>query len=230
MIVDDIQEDREGDSEDEVEGDDLMDNMEADYEANPLLDNYEAVGIDEDEQNELSMNQRMQVDERLDKEERLQKLGRRPGALMEDEYDEDDEMLHNQMRQERLRMMREGGVDQGMNDSQEAENLLDYEDVRGPLFVWLKKQEVIRYVKRQFEQFIRHFKNEDGNYLYEQKIHEMCQNNKQSLEIVFNHLSTKYPTLAIWLAEEPKLMLDIINQVAIDVVVEVYPDYHKIHD
>ena len=98
MIVDDIQEDREGDSEDEVEGDDLMDNMEADYEANPLLDNYEAVGIDEDEQNELSMNQRMQVDERLDKEERLQKLGRRPGALMEDEYDEDDEMLHNQMR------------------------------------------------------------------------------------------------------------------------------------
>ena len=37
----------------------------------------------------------MQVDERLDKEERLQKLGRRPGALMEDEYDEDEEMLHN---------------------------------------------------------------------------------------------------------------------------------------
>jgi hypothetical protein len=59
----------------------------------------------------------MQVDERLDKEERLQKLGRRPGALMEDEYDEDEEMLHNQMRQERLRMMREGGVDQGMQDS-----------------------------------------------------------------------------------------------------------------
>jgi len=59
----------------------------------------------------------MQVDERLDKEERLQKLGRRPGALMEEEYDEDEEMLHNQMRQERLRMMREGGVDQGMQDS-----------------------------------------------------------------------------------------------------------------
>ena len=62
---------------------------------------------------------------------------------MEDEYDEDEEMLHNQMRQERLRMMREGGVDQGMQDSQEADNVLDFEDVRGPLFVWLKKQEVI---------------------------------------------------------------------------------------
>jgi DNA replication licensing factor MCM2 len=56
VIVDDIQEEVDGDSEDEVEGDDLMDNMEQDYEANPVLDNYEAIGIDEDDQIELSMN------------------------------------------------------------------------------------------------------------------------------------------------------------------------------
>lgn len=139
VIVDDIQDDRDGDSEDEVEGDDLMDNMEADYEANPVLDNYENVGIDEDDQHELSMNQRMEVDQRLDQQDRLQKLGRRPGALIDEEYDEDDEMLHNQMRQERLRMMREGGPDQGMQDSQDNDAVLDLEDVRGPLFVWLKK-------------------------------------------------------------------------------------------
>jgi hypothetical protein len=37
-------------------------------------------------------------------------------------------------------MMREGGIDQGgLNDSQDNENVLDFEDVRGPLFVWLKK-------------------------------------------------------------------------------------------
>lgn len=206
-----------------------MDDMERDYEARPELDRYEMDGIDEDDQQELSMNERMNVDRRLDQEERMRQLGRRPGALIEEEFDEEDEVLHNQIRQERLRIMREGVVDQGAHDSQDEQNVLDFEDVRGPLFVWLKKQDVIRYVKRQFEQFIRHFKNEEGKYLYEMKIHEMCQNNKQSLEIIFNHLSTKYPTLAIWLAEEPKLMLDIINQVALDVVVEVYPDYHKIH-
>ena len=71
VIVDDIQEEGAGDSEDEVEGDDLMDDMERDYEANPILDNYEGVGLDEEDQNELSMNQRLQVDERLDQEERL---------------------------------------------------------------------------------------------------------------------------------------------------------------
>lgn len=55
----------------------------------------------------------------------------------------------------------------------------------------------------------------------------MCQNNKQSLEIVFNHLSTKQPTIAIWLAEEPALMLPILNEVAMELVSEVYPDYNR---
>jgi DNA replication licensing factor MCM2 len=33
------------------------------------------------------------------------------------------------------------------------------------------------------------------------------------------------PTLAIWLAEEPALMLPILDNVAKDLVSEVYPDY-----
>jgi DNA replication licensing factor MCM2 len=95
VIVDDIQEDGAGDSDEEVEGDDLMDDMERDYEARPELDNYEMDGLDEDDQNELSMNQRMNVDKRLEQEDRLRQLGRRPGALMDEEFDEDDEVLHN---------------------------------------------------------------------------------------------------------------------------------------
>ena len=54
-------------SEDEVEGDDLEDNMENDYEARPELDNYEAQGMDDIiQQNELSMEGRIEVDRRLD--------------------------------------------------------------------------------------------------------------------------------------------------------------------
>jgi DNA replication licensing factor MCM2 len=58
----------------------------------------------------------------------------------------------------------------------------------------------------------------------------MCQENLQSLEITFNHLSIKQPTLAIWLAEEPGLMLPILNQVAMELCLEVYPDYSKTFD
>ena len=57
----------------------------------------------------------------------------------------------------------------------------------------------------------------------------MCQRNKQSFEINFTDLSSKQPTLAIWLAEEPAHMFPILNQVASDLVSEIYPEYNLIH-
>lgn len=58
----------------------------------------------------------------------------------------------------------------------------------------------------------------------------MCTHNRQSLEVTFLHLSQKFPTLAIWLAEEPSLILPILNEVAFELVNEVYPQYYKIHN
>ena len=49
------------------------------------------------------------------------------------------------------------------------------------------------------------------------------------MDVTFLHLSIKYPTLAIWLAEEPTLILPVLNEVAFELVNEVYPIYYKIH-
>ena len=57
----------------------------------------------------------------------------------------------------------------------------------------------------------------------------MCANNKQSLEVTFTHLSNKYPTLAIWLAEEPALVLPIFDMEAMDLTSEIFPDYNMTH-
>lgn len=65
--------------------------------------------------------------------------------------------------------------------------------------------------------------------MYETRIQDMCQNNKQSIEVNFVHISNKQPTLAIWLAEEPAQMFTVLNSVAADIVAEVYPDYSRIH-
>lgn len=46
----------------------------------------------------------------------------------------------------------------------------------------------------------------------------------------FNDFSSKYPTLAVWLAEEPALMLPILNECALDVIGDAYPDYYKQFD
>lgn len=138
-----------------------------------------------------------------------------------------DEMVQRQMRLERQRMAREGAdyeeEDADMNTG------LDYEDVKGKVSVWVQKPDVMRWIRRIFSQFLRTFRSELEEVVYENRIHEMCLNNKQSLEVTFNHLSLKFPTLAIWLAEEPTLILPILNEVALDLVGEVYPDYYKIH-
>lgn len=59
-------------------------------------------------------------------------------------------------------------------------DILDFDDVQGPLNLWLQKRDVIKWISRQFNNFLRNFKNDgDANrFDYEEKIHEMCQNNK----------------------------------------------------
>lgn len=65
--------------------------------------------------------------------------------------------------------------------------------------------------------------------MYETRIQEMCQNNKQSIEVNFVHMSNKLTGIAIWIAEEPAKMIPILNDVAADIVAEVYPEYSNIH-
>lgn len=231
QIQDDVDEYEDPDglnnSEDEIDGEDLFENMEQDYRRQDELDHYEGVGIDDDRHDELSMNQRMMVDQRLDQEQRIREAtGRRPGALMDGEDDEDiDENELNDMRRRRMREMREAMYDDAVDINQDHDdliNIVDYDEVKGPVAVWLRKPAVIRFISRQFDTFLR--KN------YEEKIHEMCQNNKQSLLMEFNEFSLKYPTLAVWLAEEPALMLPILNECALDVIGDAYPDYNKQYD
>jgi DNA replication licensing factor MCM2 len=105
----------------------------------------------------------------------------------------------------------------------------DYSDSKENVSAWLQKPEVMQFVRRKFAQFLRNYTDENEQHVYGNRIQEMCQYNKQSIEVNFVHISNKQPTLAIWLAEEPASMLPILNEVAADIVSEVYPDYHRIH-
>ena len=162
--------------------------------------------------------------------------GRRAGAFMndDDEYSEADDVAR-QMRLERMRQMRQGGDDDmGMNgagdDQDMVQEVIDYEEVKGALSQWVQRPEVVRWIRKSFSSFLRNFKDEvSGVSVYEERIREMCSNNKQSLEITFIHLSVKYPFLAIWLAEEPMLILPILNEVALEVTVELFSEYTQIH-
>jgi hypothetical protein len=109
--------------------------MENDYQQRPELDHYEDVGLnDDDNMIELDMNQRRDIDMQLDREElqRRAMQGRRPGALIDDEFEDEQDDINNQIRQERMRMMREGRYDdQAADEDEDMNKYLDMEDVRG---------------------------------------------------------------------------------------------------
>lgn len=75
--------------------------------------------------------------------------GRRPGAFIDDEDEEDQDEVLAAMKQERMRMMMRDG-DGEVPEDDGMENLLDFEDVQGPLSVWLKKTDVVKFIYRQF--------------------------------------------------------------------------------
>ena len=54
--------------------------------------------------------------------------------------------------------------------------------------------------------------------------------NKQSLDVNYFHLSSYAPTLAIWLADYPRQMLEIFHQVAHEVVTRHFEDYDLVHE
>jgi len=149
--------------------------------------------------------------------------GRMPQAFMDDNYDSDnDTTKYGTYAVSRPRH------DENMDDDLAQVN--DYGETKGEnLAAWLKKPEVVLFVRRKFGSFLRTFTDENEQHVYSNRIQEMCQLNKQSIEVNFVHISNKQPTLAIWLAEEPACMLPVLNEVAKDIVAEVYPEYYRVH-
>ena len=140
--------------------------------------------------------------------------GRQAAALVDDESD--DEENARMLRQQQLRMVQDGGDPDDPNNGVDPEDNLgglnDYADSKGPLAQWIQKPDVTLFIKDQFESFLKTFRDpSSGQNVYEDRIQSMCQRNRQSFELAFTDLSGKHPTLAIWLAEEPRHMLPIFD-------------------
>jgi hypothetical protein len=82
---------------------------------------------------------------------------------------------------EKMRLMRHGdGADGGMmEEDQDMDGVLDYEEVKGKVSLWVRKPDVIKWIRKIFTLFLRNYKDTDsGRHVYEDRIHEMCSNNK----------------------------------------------------
>ena len=54
--------------------------------------------------------------------------------------------------------------------------------------------------------------------------------NSCSLELTYGHLLRTFPLLSVLLADAPRQMLSILDEVARAVVLRLYPRYSQVHD
>uniref|UniRef100_A0A669EKN0 DNA replication licensing factor MCM2 n=1 Tax=Oreochromis niloticus TaxID=8128 RepID=A0A669EKN0_ORENI len=214
--------------EEEEDGEELIgDGMERDYRAIPELDQYEAEGLDLDDEelSELSPGARAAAEEAMRRRDRQQGVrGRvRPGLLYDSE-DEDDERPAARRRRLAERAAEGDGEEEEMIES--IENL---EDMKGhTVREWVSMAAPRLEIYNRFKNFLRTHVDENGRNVFKEKISDMCKENKESLVVNYEDLAAREHVLAYFLPEAPAEMLKIFDEAAKEVVLAMYPKYDRI--
>ncbi len=189
--------------------------------------------------------QMMEIEE--DVEERRRRRGLFEGRGMDDGDDDGQDGENG-----RDRMMEEDEDDDNFEDQEEVN--LEAFDI--PLREWIAQDKTRREIQRRFRVFLSTFRegedklndglDEEGADeaevkrrkrlmaqtppTYEERIRHMCSANKAALEVSYLHLVQTQPTLALWISEAPRDVLDVLNEAATRHTLRLFPSYHTIRD
>uniref|UniRef100_A0A667XWP0 DNA replication licensing factor MCM2 n=1 Tax=Myripristis murdjan TaxID=586833 RepID=A0A667XWP0_9TELE len=225
-----------GEEEDEGDGEELIgDGMERDYRAIPALDQYEAEGLDLDDEDlsELSPGARAAAEEAMRRRDREQGIsGRLRRGLLYESEDEDDERPAARRRRLAERAA-EGGAGEG-EDEEMIESIENLEDMKGhSVREWVSMAAPRLEIYNRFKNFLRTHVDENGHNVFKEKISDMCKENKESLVVNYEDLAAREHVLAYFLPEAPAEMIKVFDEAAKEVVLAMYPKYdriaHEIH-
>ena len=107
---------------------------------------------------------------------------------------------------------------------------VDLSNFTGTVKEWITQDATRKELMRRFRRFLQTYgqHSNDGNPVYMQAIERMCAANKQSLEVSFLHLSHEEGQLAGWLADVPRSILPLMNDVASALTFAQFPDYDTV--
>jgi len=218
----------EGDEEPD-DGEDIMgDNMMEDYKDIKELDQYDKEEFDDKEYENMTPEERKRVDKLLNErdERRKRQYGSRvPAALLAEMEEEGEEDEAWRIRRKKMMVFGEPVLQE--DEYKEIKNYITQEQIKGKESLWLQEPHTIRFIRTAFTKFIKSYK-EDGKSIYENRIIEMAQNNKQSLEVNYSHLEAKEPSLAHWVIKYPSIIIPYLNDVSFELTCELFPHYSKI--
>ncbi|KAL0055666.1 hypothetical protein WJX82_002980 [Trebouxia sp. C0006] len=210
------------------EGEDLQEDAERDYRPNDVLDAYEEEGIDEapeaeDVTLEEQLAARARAERELNKRDRRENRRGLPGALEESDSDESDR------RPARRRRVEAAQADDMDDDEVLGDLDMPFEDIKGPLSNWVKTESIQRQIKLRFRAFLDQYKDENNNLVYKPRIRDMCIDGQQSLLVDLDQLALIQTDITIWLQCQPKIVMELLHQVAKEVVLLEYPEYENTH-
>ncbi|XP_021724793.1 DNA replication licensing factor MCM2-like [Chenopodium quinoa] len=117
-------------------------------------------------------------------------------------------------------------------DDDDGEEEYEMYRVQGTLREWVTRDEVRRFIGKKFKDFLLSYvnpRNDQGeDYIYVRLINEMVSANKCSLEIDYKQFINVHPNIAIWLADAPQSVLEVMEEVAKKVVFDLHPNYKNI--
>ncbi|WOK91622.1 DNA replication licensing factor MCM2 [Canna indica] len=122
--------------------------------------------------------------------------------------------------------------DDQYEDDYDDEGEMNMYRVQGTLREWVTRDEVRRFIAKKFKEFLLTYvnpKNEQGDIEYVRLINEMVLANKCSLEIDYKQFIYIHPNIAIWLADAPQSVLEVMEEVARNVVFDLHANYKNIH-
>jgi len=220
--------------DEEDDGEELIgEGMEADYREMGALDAYEEDGLDEADYEPMDAGARFRAEQELEKREvRERGTSRVPQAFLSSDGDDEEARPRRRRKEEPAPEDGGDGLEGILPD--EEESGLNLEDYQGSLAEWIQTPAVSEEIKKRFKRFLTHFEpsgasETDAVSKYSHKVRQMCAANDESLQVSYLHLSHYVPILAIWVADAPTEMLELLDMAAMDVVRIMFPDYDKIH-
>mmetsp|Transcript_42472 Transcript_42472/g.99702 ORF Transcript_42472/g.99702 Transcript_42472/m.99702 type:complete len:667 (-) Transcript_42472:1147-3147(-) len=204
------------------DGEDLVENALHDYQAIPALDVYDGEDLDDRVYNAMDTEERLAAEREMDRREN--RTDRIDGALDDLGQEEDD--VDRSARRGAFRSAA-GGLDGDGAEEEDFEDNLEAFDV--PLSEWLGNPRTRRTVARKFDLFLTDVEAHPSTApVYIDRMRNMASRNGRSLEVSYLHLSDREPLLALWLADAPVAMLDVLHGVATTAVLRMFPGYRSI--
>lgn len=227
-----------GDEEDEGEGEDLYNDnfIQQDYQRLEAQDRYESADLDDEYQDERGydeiMADRRAAEAELDAMHGVS-VNRKLPRILRDQ-DTDDEIEFRPRRRARVEPpMTDQTEEEPYEEEEDDEGEYEMYNVQGTLREWVTRDEVRRFIAKKFRQFVLSYVNQrsgNGEREYIRLINEMVAANKCSLEIDYKQFIFTHPNIAIWLADAPQSVLEVMEEVALNVVLNLHPNYRNIHD